>query len=162
VPKKADSNVLECLLDKGFVAFVTNVADVEKGSIFAAPVRMGQMLLPHHVQDHPDPERDSISASKVMPRQVLVQADPAKVVALRPTDFHGLVPKVLVKPGDRVKAGTPLFCDKYNERVLYTSPVSGEVAEVVRGEKSASVLEVRVLADAQHPVRTSVQAMHPP
>jgi|688.fasta_scaffold03544_18 Na+-transporting NADH:ubiquinone oxidoreductase subunit A len=80
--------------------------------------------------------------------QVLVQADPAKVVALRPTDFHGLVPKVLVKPGDRVKAGTPLFCDKYNERVVYTSPVSGEVAEVVRGEKRR-VLEVRVLADAQ-------------
>jgi len=80
--------------------------------------------------------------------QVLVQADPAKVVALRPTDFHGLVPKVLVKPGDRVKAGTPLFSDKYNERVLYTSPVSGEVAEVVRGEKRR-VLEVRVLADAQ-------------
>ncbi|MFN6117469.1 MAG: hypothetical protein ACK46C_16545, partial [Flavobacteriales bacterium] len=77
--------------------------------------------------------------------QVLVQADPAKVVALRPTDFHGLVPKVLVKPGDRVKAGTPLFCDKYNERVVYTSPVSGEVAEVVRGEKRR-VLEVRVLA----------------
>jgi phage host-nuclease inhibitor protein Gam len=56
VPMKADSNVLECLLDKGFVAFVTNVADVEKGSIFAAPVRKGQLLLPHHVHHHPDQE----------------------------------------------------------------------------------------------------------
>ena len=80
--------------------------------------------------------------------QVLVQTEPAKVVALKPTDFHGLVPKVLVKPGDKVLAGSPLFGDKYNERVLYTSPVSGEVAEVVRGEKR-KVLEVRVLADAQ-------------
>lgn len=80
--------------------------------------------------------------------KVLVQADPAKVIAIKPTDFHGLVPKVLVKPGDQVKAGTPLFADKYNERILFTSPVSGEVAEVVRGEKR-KVLEVRVLADKE-------------
>ena len=79
--------------------------------------------------------------------KVLVQADPAKVIAIKPTDFHGLVPKVLVKPGDKVTAGSPLFADKYNERVLFTSPVSGEVADVVRGEKRR-VLEVRVLADA--------------
>lgn len=79
--------------------------------------------------------------------KVLVNAAPAKVIAIKPTDFHGLVPKVLVKPGDTVQAGTPLFCDKYNERVLYTSPVSGEVADVVRGDKRR-VLEVRVLADS--------------
>ncbi len=80
--------------------------------------------------------------------KVLVQAEPAKVIAIKPTDFHGLVPKVLVKPGDAVQAGSALFADKYNDRVLWTSPVSGEVAEVIRGEKR-KVLEVRVLADAQ-------------
>jgi len=80
--------------------------------------------------------------------KVLVQLGHPKAIAVKPTDFHGLVPKVLVKPGDVVKAGTPLFCDKYNERVLFTSPVSGEVADVVRGEKRR-VLEVRVLADVQ-------------
>ncbi|MFN3874618.1 MAG: Na(+)-translocating NADH-quinone reductase subunit A, partial [Flavobacteriales bacterium] len=47
-----------------------------------------------------------------------------------------------------VLAGSPLFCDKYNDRVLWTSPVSGEVADVVRGEKR-KVLEVRILADGQ-------------
>lgn len=80
--------------------------------------------------------------------KVLVQTDPAKVIAIKPTDFHGVVPKVLVKPGDQVKVGTPLFANKYNERIVFTSPVSGEVADVVRGEKR-KVLEVRVLADAQ-------------
>jgi Na+-transporting NADH:ubiquinone oxidoreductase subunit A len=80
--------------------------------------------------------------------KVLVQADPAKVIAIKPTDFHGLVPKLLVKQGDAVQAGSPLFCDKYNERVLWTSPVSGEVADVIRGEKR-KVLEVRILADSQ-------------
>ncbi|MBK8497252.1 MAG: Na(+)-translocating NADH-quinone reductase subunit A [Flavobacteriales bacterium] len=79
--------------------------------------------------------------------KVLAQAEPAKVVAIKPTDFHGLVPKVLVKAGDAVLAGSPLFTDKYNERVVWTSPVSGEVAEVVRGEKRR-ILQVRVLADA--------------
>ncbi|MCB0769956.1 MAG: Na(+)-translocating NADH-quinone reductase subunit A [Flavobacteriales bacterium] len=79
--------------------------------------------------------------------KVLVQADPAKVIAIKPTDFHGLVPKVLVKPGAKVQAGTALFADKYNERVLFTSPVSGEVADVVRGDKR-KVLEVKILADS--------------
>ncbi len=80
--------------------------------------------------------------------QVLVQLDPPKVVAVKPTDFHGLIPRVLVKPGDQVKAGSPLFSDKYNERILYSSPVSGEVADVVRGEKRR-VMEILILADQQ-------------
>ena len=79
--------------------------------------------------------------------KVLVQADPAKVIAIKPTDFHGLIPKVLVKQGAKVKAGDPLFGDKYNERILFTSPVSGVVEDVVRGDKR-KVLEVRVVADA--------------
>jgi Na+-transporting NADH:ubiquinone oxidoreductase subunit A len=82
------------------------------------------------------------------PEKVLTQTDPPKVVAVKPTDFHGLTPKVLVKPGDQVLAGQPLFTDKYNERIMYCSPVSGEIADVVRGEKRR-VLEVRVLADSQ-------------
>ena len=80
--------------------------------------------------------------------KVLVQTDPPKVVAVKPTDFHGLIPRVIVKQGDQVKAGSPLFSDKYNERILFTSPVSGEVADVVRGDKRR-VMEVRVIADAQ-------------
>ncbi|MBL7964902.1 MAG: Na(+)-translocating NADH-quinone reductase subunit A [Flavobacteriales bacterium] len=80
--------------------------------------------------------------------KVVVQAPEPQVAVVKPTDFHGVVPKVVVKPGDEVKAGSPLFVDKYNERILFTSPVSGEVAEVVRGEKRR-VLEVRVLADKQ-------------
>ena len=78
--------------------------------------------------------------------KVLVQADPAPVVAIKPADIHGLVPKLTVKQGDPVKAGTPLFHDKYNESVVFVSPVSGEVADVVRGEKRR-IMEVRILAD---------------
>ena len=70
------------------------------------------------------------------------------VVAVKPTDFRGLVPKLLVREGDRVLAGTPVLADKMSQNILFTSPVSGTVAEVVRGEKR-KLLEVRIKADAE-------------
>jgi Na+-transporting NADH:ubiquinone oxidoreductase subunit A len=63
-----------------------------------------------------------------------------------PTDFHGLTPKMLVKEGDRVKAGTPLFFDKYNERIIYNSPVSGTFSHLVRGDKRRIL---KVIIDAE-------------
>jgi Na+-transporting NADH:ubiquinone oxidoreductase subunit A len=65
---------------------------------------------------------------------------------LKPTDFEGLTPKIMVKEGEKVKAGSPLFFDKYRPEVLFTSPVSGTVTEVVRGERRR-VLEVVVQPD---------------
>jgi Na+-transporting NADH:ubiquinone oxidoreductase subunit A len=80
--------------------------------------------------------------------KIFTEAPAAKTVALKPTDFPGIVPKMLVKAGAEVKAGTPLFFDKKNEKVVFTSPVSGEVAEIRRGEKR-KILEVVVLADEE-------------
>ena len=57
------------------------------------------------------------------------------VVAVKPTDFRNLVPKLLVREGDKVLAGTPVLADKMSQNILFASPVSGTVAEVVRGEK---------------------------
>lgn len=66
---------------------------------------------------------------------------------IKPTDFQGLyMPKPVVKEGDSVKAGTPLFHDKKHENVFYTSPVSGEVVEIKRGDKR-KLLEIKILAD---------------
>ncbi|MBL7849537.1 MAG: Na(+)-translocating NADH-quinone reductase subunit A [Cyclobacteriaceae bacterium] len=74
---------------------------------------------------------------------------PADSVAIKPTDFQGIyIPKVVVKEGDTVKAGSPLFHDKKLERIQFTSPVSGEVVRITRGEKRA-LLEVVILADKQ-------------
>lgn len=73
---------------------------------------------------------------------------PSETYAIKPTDFHGLVPKLLLREGAEVKAGTPLFYDKYNERVQFSSPVSGEIAEIKRGEKRR-ILEVKILADKE-------------
>ncbi|NTW25719.1 MAG: Na(+)-translocating NADH-quinone reductase subunit A [Lentimicrobium sp.] len=69
--------------------------------------------------------------------------------ALKPTDFIGVFPRMLVKEGDTVKAGTPLFIDKYRENICFTSPVSGTVAEIKRGDKRV-LLEVRIETDGKN------------
>ena len=66
--------------------------------------------------------------------------------AVSPADFEGVTPKMLVKVGDAVKAGTPLFFDKNHPEVMFVSPVSGTVAAVNRGEKR-KILSVTVTAD---------------
>ncbi len=68
--------------------------------------------------------------------------------SIKPPNFHGAIPKLLVKEGAEVLAGTPLFFDKNHEQVKVCSPVSGEVASIVRGEKR-KILEIRILADKE-------------
>ncbi len=75
------------------------------------------------------------------------EISPPETYALKPTDFIGIKrPKLLVKEGDTVKAGTPILFCKLNDKIKYVSPVSGEIAEIVRGEKR-KLLEIRILAD---------------
>jgi Na+-transporting NADH:ubiquinone oxidoreductase subunit A len=84
-------------------------------------------------------------AGKAAPK--VVEPPQPETFVVKPTDFHGLyMPKVFVKEGDPVKAGTPLFHDKKHENIFFTSPVSGEVVEIKRGEKR-KLLEVKILAD---------------
>lgn len=80
--------------------------------------------------------------------KVITHLPLAETFAIKPGDFIDLVPKLLVNQGDEVKAGTPLFYDKHNERVKICSPVSGEVIEILRGEKRR-ILEIKILADKE-------------
>jgi Na+-transporting NADH:ubiquinone oxidoreductase subunit A len=80
--------------------------------------------------------------------KILVQAGPSEMYAVKPIDFAGLTPKLTVKVDQEVKAGSPLFFDKYHPEVLFTSPVSGKVVSVTRGERRR-ILEVVVKADPQ-------------
>ena len=68
--------------------------------------------------------------------------------ALMPDDFVGVTPKVVVKEGDKVKAGDALFINKQYPEVKFASPVSGTVREVVRGERR-KVLCIKVEADKE-------------
>ena len=78
----------------------------------------------------------------------LIQLKSNGKYALAPDDFEGVTPKVVVKEGDKVKAGDALFVNKQYPEVKFASPVSGTVREVVRGERR-KVLCVKVDADAQ-------------
>ena len=69
-----------------------------------------------------------------------------KRFAIKPTDFIGCFPKMLAKEGDKVKAGTPLFFDKYRENIVFTSPVSGTFVELRRGAKR-KILELIIESD---------------
>jgi Na+-transporting NADH:ubiquinone oxidoreductase subunit A len=69
-------------------------------------------------------------------------------VALKPADFHGMVPKMVLKEGEKVKAGEVVFHDKYNESIKYVSPVSGTIKSIVRGEKRR-ILSVVITADSE-------------
>ena len=60
-------------------------------------------------------------------------------VAVLGSDYVGLKPTMLVKEGDLVKEGSPLFEDKKNPGVVVTSPAAGTVAAINRGAKRALV-----------------------
>lgn len=80
---------------------------------------------------------------------ILIIAEQPETVSIKPTDFHGLTPKLAVKVGDEVSAGSELFYSKYNEKIKFTSPVSGEIVEIKRGDKR-KILEIKVLADKKN------------
>jgi len=71
-----------------------------------------------------------------------------EIYSVTPSDFHGLMPKVLVKAGDTVQAGSPVMVDKNHPEVYFVSPVSGIIEEVLRGEKR-KLLNILIKADAQ-------------
>ncbi len=73
-------------------------------------------------------------------------------VAVTPDDFIGLTPKVIVKQGDHVEAGTPIIHDKIFENLSLVSPVAGTVTEVVRGERRKLERIVIQLGESVEPV----------
>jgi Na+-transporting NADH:ubiquinone oxidoreductase subunit A len=72
----------------------------------------------------------------------------SSVYAVRPEDFHGIIPKLITKEGAEVKAGEALFHSKSDSRILFSSPVSGKVVAVERGARR-KVLAVKIAADTK-------------
>ena len=81
-------------------------------------------------------------------KQTTTSVAQSKVYAVQPADFHGITPKILAKEGTKVKAGEALFYSKSDERILFPSPVSGTVTEIVRGARRR-VLSMKIEADAK-------------
>ena len=69
------------------------------------------------------------------PEQVISAGAKVNSVALIGRDTNDLKPGMYVREGDRVKLGQPLYFDKQNPGVQFTSPGSGIVAAINRGER---------------------------
>ena len=65
----------------------------------------------------------------------LMDVGESETYAVVPDHYAGITPKVVVRAGDRVKAGSVVMTDKYFPEIRFVSPVSGEVTAVNRGEK---------------------------
>ncbi len=81
------------------------------------------------------------------PQKKVLKTITPEVVAVLPSDFKGVTPRLLVKEGDTVKAGQFVFADKKCEQIGFSSPVSGTVKAIVRGEKR-KLLSVDITPDA--------------
>lgn len=80
---------------------------------------------------------------------------PPRTFHIRPSDFRWLTPKLLVQVGDHVETGTPLFCDKADERVIIVAPVKGTVQEIVRGEKRV-IEEITIARDLESTTEATI------
>ncbi len=69
--------------------------------------------------------------------------------AIDPADFRFVIPKMLVKVGDNVEAGSPLFYDKLHENHIIVSPISGIVTDILRGEKR-KILSIAIDSDEKN------------
>lgn len=72
----------------------------------------------------------------------------SQVYHVYPDDFHGFVPKLALKQGDKVLAGTPVMYDKNRPEIKVVSPVSGTVTAINRGEKR-KLLSVSIEQDGK-------------
>ena len=73
----------------------------------------------------------------------------SEFVRICPEDFQGITPKLAVKVGDTVKAGTALFYEKNHADMLFASPVSGVITEIERGAKRR-ILNIVIKADSSN------------
>lgn len=78
--------------------------------------------------------------------KIFIKTPASKTFAINPDDFFNVTPKLVVKEGETVKKGTPLFFSKQNPRIHFVSPVSGEVTAIIRGAKR-KILQIIITAN---------------
>ncbi|NLP58506.1 Na(+)-translocating NADH-quinone reductase subunit A [Lutibacter sp. B1] len=78
--------------------------------------------------------------------KVTEDAISSNVYTLKPEDFHSIIPKLSLKVGEKLKAGQSVFYSKANQDIKFPSPVSGELVDVIRGEKR-KILAFKIQAD---------------
>ena len=90
-------------------------------------------------------------------KESIQKVDHSATFSVRPDDFVGIKPKVIVKDGDQVKVGSVLFYSKMNPELKFVSPVSGEVVSVNRGAKR-KVLDIQIKSDGKFESESFIKA----
>ena len=70
-------------------------------------------------------------------------------MALIPTEFRGVKPKLLVQKGDKVSLGSPLFFDKTKSDIKWASPASGVVSDIQFGERRV-IEKIEITSDGEN------------
>ena len=68
--------------------------------------------------------------------------------ALKPVDFPSVTPKPAIKEGEAVKAGDSIFYSKAQPELKFTTPVSGTLKSIVRGDRR-KILEFVIEPDGK-------------
>jgi len=84
--------------------------------------------------------------------KTLTNAPRSRTFVIRPSDFHLITPKMLVKENAKLQAGDELFYHRENEAIRFVSPVSGTLTEIRRGAKRV-ITDLVITADAEDSYR---------
>jgi len=80
--------------------------------------------------------------------KTLSKAQRSNTFVIRPSDFHLITPKMVVKEGKKLHAGDVIFYSKAKEEIKFVSPVSGTLVAIKRGAKRI-IKELVIEADPQ-------------
>ena len=67
--------------------------------------------------------------------KVISEGPRSRTITIRPSDFHLITPKMVVKEGTKLKAGDEIFFSKTQEEIRFVSPVAGTLKEIKRGAR---------------------------
>ena len=81
--------------------------------------------------------------------EAFIKVDISDSYAIVPDNYNGIKPKIVVRAGDKVLAGTTVMVDKDRPEIKFVSPVSGEITGVNRGEKR-KVLSITIKPDRKY------------
>ena len=79
------------------------------------------------------------------PSNDILDIEEPSLISFHPCKIKNIKTKLLIKEGDSVKIGTPLFYDKKNEKALFTSTCSGIIKTIVFGPRRiVEAIEIEV------------------
>lgn len=79
--------------------------------------------------------------------KTLANAPRSRTFVIRPSDFHLITPRMVLKEGGKLEAGDVVFHSKDKEEIKFVSPVSGTLTKIERGAKRV-ITELHIEADS--------------